>query len=74
MPAGMVRPRASQVDPLGPVATAAYKARGWRITPAGRVCPGVTTGPCASCREPTTRYGPAGHPLCPSCPPNLNRR
>lgn len=69
MPAGMVRPRASQVPPLGPAAIAAYRAAGWRITPGGRVCSGTTTGPCGRCRQPTTRYGPHGHPLCPACRP-----
>lgn len=67
MPAGMVRPRASQVDPLGPAAVDGYRAAGWRITPGGRVCSGTTTGPCGACRRPTTRYGPAGQANCPAC-------
>lgn len=25
------------------------------------------TGPCASCQQPTHRYGPGGNPLCPDC-------
>ena len=25
------------------------------------------TGPCARCGSPTTRYGPAGSPLCDHC-------
>ena len=28
-----------------------------------------TTGPCAHCREPCTRYGPHGGPLCGTCRP-----
>ncbi|MEU8740528.1 hypothetical protein AB0K62_13585 [Streptomyces halstedii] len=25
------------------------------------------TGPCATCRQPTHRYGHGGNPLCPAC-------
>jgi hypothetical protein len=25
------------------------------------------TGPCASCQQPTIRYGYGGCPLCPEC-------
>jgi hypothetical protein len=31
--------------------------------------PDPTTGPCAHCREPRTRYGPHGSPLCGTCRP-----
>lgn len=29
--------------------------------------PPAEQGPCATCREPTHRYGAAGKPLCPGC-------
>lgn len=67
MPAGMVRPRASQVPPLGDAALSAYAAAGWQVTPDGRVGTGSALGPCARCRQTTRRYGPAGNPLCPTC-------
>jgi hypothetical protein len=28
-----------------------------------------TTGPCTGCGNPTTRYGPRGHPHCDDCLP-----
>lgn len=30
-------------------------------------CPPNLVGPCASCQEPTHRYGHGGNPLCPVC-------
>lgn len=69
MPAGMVRPRASQVPPLGAGAVAQYRETGWRITEHGRPSLGTVVGPCARCRDPTVRYGQTGHPLCPECRP-----
>jgi hypothetical protein len=69
MPAGMVRPRASQVPPLGADAIAEYQRAGWHITAGGRVCAGATTGPCAACSRPTRRYRLGGGPLCRSCRP-----
>lgn len=69
MPAGMVRPRASQVPELGAGAVAEYRAAGWRISPHGRVGIGGALGPCGVCRELCVRYGPTGGPLCPSCRP-----
>lgn len=67
MPAGMVRPRASQVEPLGPVGVEAYRRAGWTITEHGRVDTGDVRGPCVRCARPTCRYGARGSPLCPSC-------
>ena len=29
--------------------------------------PDPSAGPCAVCRQPCTRYGPHGRPLCPTC-------
>lgn len=68
MPAGMVRPRASQVAPLSAEAIATYLRRpGWRLTEHGRLDLDVTTGPCARCQTPHRRYGPQGRPLCDHC-------
>lgn len=67
MPAGMVRPRPSQVAPLALNAIAAWLGVGWRLTPYGRLDLGLLVGPCARCRAPTVLYGPRGQPLCPSC-------
>lgn len=69
MPAGMVRPRASQVPPLSPAGRLGYSTAGWHITEHGGVDLGQRVGPCATCREPTVRYGPTGHPQCPTCRP-----
>jgi len=35
--------------------------------PPGADVPPEYLGPCAACRAPTVRYGPAGEPLCPAC-------
>lgn len=67
MPAGMVRPRASQVPKLGPAVLAAYRAAGWRISDGGNPGIGTVAGPCARCLQPTVVYGPHGQPLCPTC-------
>lgn len=67
MPAGMVRPRASQVPPLGPTELGEYRRVGWRISVGGRVDSGGVVGPCAGCRRPTVRYGARGRPLCIAC-------
>lgn len=72
VPAGMVRPRASQAPRLTEAAREAYRAAGWTITPHGQVCTGQRVGPCATpaCRQPTVVYGPTGQPLCPACRPD----
>lgn len=67
MPAGMVRPLASQAPRLGLVALAEYARRGWRITEHGHADSGQTSGPCARCRTVSEVYGPAGNPLCATC-------
>jgi len=67
MPAGLVRPRASQAPRLGAGAVLDYRERGWMITAFGRVSSGIVTGPCARCRAVCVRYGPHGRPLCPNC-------
>lgn len=71
MPAGMVRPRASLVPPLGTTALDAYRLAGWHITTHGHIDLGQRVGPCANprCRQPTVVYGPTGNPLCPACRP-----
>lgn len=70
MPAGMVRPRASQVAPLGAGAVGAYRRRGWAVSDHGRIDAGTRLGPCAICRQPCVRYGPTGSATCPLCQPN----
>lgn len=67
MPAGMVRPRPSQVPPLRGVIIVQYQERGWQVSAGGRVESGSRVGPCGRCREPCVRYGPTGQSLCPSC-------
>lgn len=67
MPAGTVRPRASQVPGLGAGVVAEYLEAGWQITAGGRVESGSRVGPCARRREPCVRYGPTGGPLCAIC-------
>lgn len=67
MPAGMVRPRASQVPELGPAEVAEYITAGWQISEHGRVGLGGVVGPCARCRGLCVRYGPYGGPLCADC-------
>lgn len=67
MPAGMVRPRASQNRPLSHVAKAAYVAAGWTLTAHGNLDAGYWSGPCARCRRPCCRYGPCGTALCSRC-------
>ncbi len=67
MPAGMVRPRASQVPKLTPDALATYQDHGWQVSELGNVGTTDPTGPCARCRAPCVRYGPAGGPLCDGC-------
>lgn len=69
MPAGMVRPRASQVPPLGAGAIADYVQSGWHRTEGGGVDTGQRIGPCGGCQEPTVLYGPFGRPLCRTCDP-----
>jgi len=67
MPAGMVRPRASQVPPLRGVVIVQYRDHGWRTSEGGRIDTGGHVGPCAACHEPCVRYGPRGGPLCETC-------
>jgi hypothetical protein len=68
MPAGMVRPRASQVPPLGLSAQAEAIRRGWRIVHGVMAPPGsITEGPCGLCRRSCERYGENGRSLCPAC-------
>lgn len=67
MPAGMVRPRASLVAPLGLAEAAEYLTHGWQVTADGRPELGNRVGPCARCRRPCVRYGPTGQPLCLGC-------
>lgn len=67
MPAGMVRPRASQVAPLGPAAVIAYRRRGWTVSDHGRIDAGTRLGPCSTCRQPCVRYGPTGSTVCQPC-------
>lgn len=69
MPAGMVRPRASQVPPLRGVILTEYRDNGWQISAGGRIELGGRVGPCAACRQPCVRYGPSGGPLCSRCAP-----
>ncbi|MDG4768509.1 hypothetical protein O7632_31105 [Solwaraspora sp. WMMD406] len=66
MPAGMVRPRASQAPTLTDHALAVYRAAGWTIS-GRRIGAGHVVGPCAACHTPTVRYGPHGRPLCHTC-------
>lgn len=49
-------------------AALAYQAAGWTVTN-GVPDTGLTTGPCTTCRQPHTRYGPTGKPHCPTCRP-----
>jgi|GEM_PF-1966911 len=69
MPAGNVRPRASQVPLLDPAALEAWTRRGWHLTEHGRLTTGTTDGPCVRCACRTTRYGSEGHPFCTDCRP-----
>jgi hypothetical protein len=67
VPAGMVRPRASQAPRLSPAVKALYAAAGWHLTDGGNLDHGQWSGPCAACHHPCARYGPHGRPLCPTC-------
>lgn len=67
MPSATVRPKPSQVPPLGQDAIAAYESLGWKVTENGGVDIGQHEGPCALCRQRTTLYGPKGSPLCDEC-------
>jgi hypothetical protein len=66
MPAGMVRPRASQAPAITDHALSLYRAAGWTVS-GRRVGTGQVVGPCATCHTPTVRYGPLGRPLCHTC-------
>ena len=68
MPAGNVRPLASQAPHLTGDALAVYAAAGWTVS-GDRIGTGQVVGPCAACHQPTVRYGPLGQPLCPDCRP-----
>jgi hypothetical protein len=67
MPAGFVRPLASQAPKIGPWLAREYAACGWRITEHGLPDTGSPLGPCAQCGATHIRYGPQGQPLCPTC-------
>lgn len=67
MPAGMVRPRASQVPKLARAVILEWVDAGWHLTELGHLDHGQWTGPCATCQTPCCRYGPTGAPLCPAC-------
>lgn len=71
MPAGRVRPKASQAPVMGAGAVADYRAQGWTVRDGrhGRIIArdDDTTGPCALCGAACVRYGDQGGPLCPLC-------
>lgn len=67
MPAGMVRPLASQVPKLSARVLAEAREKGWEISESGTYGRPGQEGPCAGCGATTKRYGVGGSPLCVGC-------
>ena len=61
------RNRIGDLVKASPALVAEAQRRGWVITEHGRIGLGVTTGPCARCRQPCRRYGTTGNPVCSEC-------